>query len=203
MEEEGVGDKSEWDETVAFDEEAHYVGQYVGAAYLKKDQSSISLEGMPANYHQHKKQFLPETAQKLAGRQTFDHAIDLVRGAIPPRGPIYPMSAHQLDLLDKYLKKMLQQGKISESKTPAGAPILFVPKQDGSTRLRVDYRQLNKLSIAKKYPLPLMTDLGDRVAKRRFSPSWTSRMDTIHYALKKEMNGTQHFVHATDITSTK
>ena len=90
--------------------------------------------------------------------------IDLVPGAVPPWGPIYPMSAHQLDLLDQYLKKMLKQGKISESKSPAGAPILFVPKPDGSMRLCVDYRQLNKLTIAKEYPLPLMTELRDRVA---------------------------------------
>ena len=102
--------------------------------------------------------------EKLAGRRTFDLAIDLVPGAIPPWGPIYPMSAHQLDLLDNYLKKMLQQGKISESKSPAGAPILFVPKPDGLMRLCVDYRQLNTLTIANKYPLPLMTELGDRVA---------------------------------------
>ena len=131
MENEGVRDMFEWDETGAFDEEAQYVGQYVGRAYLRKDQSSISLEGIPANCHQHNKLFLPETAEKLAGRRTFDHTIDLVPGAIPQWGPIYPMSAPQLDLLDKYLKKMLQQGKISESKSPAGAPIPFVPKPDG------------------------------------------------------------------------
>ena len=59
-EDEGVGDMFEWDKTVAFDEEAQYVGQYVGRAYMKKDQSSISLEGIPANYHQHKKLFLHE-----------------------------------------------------------------------------------------------------------------------------------------------
>lgn len=74
------------------------------------------------------------------------------------------MSAHQLDLLDKYLKNMLQQGKISESKSPAGVPILFVPKRDGSMRLYVEYGQLNKLTIANKYPLALMTELSDRVA---------------------------------------
>ena len=107
VEDEAVGDMFEWDETVAFDEEAQYVDQYVGRAYMRKAQSSISLEGIPTNYHQHKKPFLPKTEEKLAGRRTFDHAIDLVPGAIPPWGPIYPMSAHQLDLWDKYLKKML------------------------------------------------------------------------------------------------
>ena len=50
------------------------------------------------------------------------------------------------------------------SKSPAGAPILFVPKLDGKLRLCVDYRQLNKLTILNKYPLPLMTELRERVA---------------------------------------
>ena len=150
MEDKEVRDMFEWDETVAFDEEAQYVGQYVGRAYMRKDQSSVLLEGIPANYYRHKKLFLHETGEKLAGRGTFDHAIDLVPGAIPPWGPIYPMSAHQLDLVDKFLTKMLQQGKISESKSPVGAPILFVPKPDGSMRLCVDYRELNKLTLANK-----------------------------------------------------
>ena len=118
------------DETVAFDEEAHYVGQYVGRVEMRKDPSSISLKGIPPEYHQDKKLFLPETAEKLACRRTFDDAIDLVPEAVPPWGPIYPMSAHQLDRLDQYLKKMLKQSKISESKSPAGAIVLFVPKPD-------------------------------------------------------------------------
>ena len=154
----------EWDETVAFDEEAQYVGQYVRRVEMRKDQSSISLKGIPPEYHQHQKLFLPETAEKLGSRRNFDHAIHFVPGAVPPWGPIYPMSAYQLGLLDQYLKKMLKQGKISESKSPAGAPILFVPKPDGSMRLCVGYRQLNKLTIANKYLLPLMTELRDRVA---------------------------------------
>ena len=102
-------------------------------------------------------------AEKLVGRQTFDYAMDLVPGAIPPWGPIYPMSAYQLDLLDKYFKTKLQQGKISESKLLVGAPILFLRKPDRSMRVCVDYRPSNKLNIANKYPLPLMTALRNRV----------------------------------------
>ena len=59
---------------------------------------------------------------------------------------------------------MLAEGKIVHSKSPAGAPILFVPKPDGRFRLCVDYRQLNKPTILNKYPLPLMTELWERVA---------------------------------------
>jgi len=100
----------------------------------------------------------------LAPRRTFDHAINLKEGAEPPWGPIYPMSAHQLNELDKYLKKMMAEGKITDSESPYATRILFVPKRDRSLRLCVDYRNLNKLTILNKYPLPLMDELRDRVA---------------------------------------
>ena len=105
---------------------------------MREDPSSICLKGIPPKYHQYKNLFLTETVEKLAGRRTFDCPIDLVPGAVPPWGPIYPMSAHQLDLLDQYFKKMLKKGRITESKSPAGAPMLFVPKPNGAMRLCVD-----------------------------------------------------------------
>ena len=74
------------------------------------------------------------------------------------------MSAYQLEELNKFLCKMLAEKKMVHSKSPAGAPIVFVPKPDGRLRLCVDYRQLNKLSILNKYPLLLMTELRERVA---------------------------------------
>ena len=101
---------------------------------------------------------------KLGPRQTFDHPIDLKPGAEPLWGPIYPMSAYQLDTLDKYLKEILKQERIVHSQSPADTSILFVPKPDGKLRLCVDYRNLNKLTILNKYPLPLMGELKDRVA---------------------------------------
>jgi len=100
----------------------------------------------------------------LARRPTFEHAIDIKDRATPPWGPIYPMSAYELDELNKYRHKILTEGKIVHSNSPAGAQILFVPKPDGRLRLCADYRQLNKLTILNKYPLPLMTELRERVA---------------------------------------
>jgi len=58
---------------------------------------------------------------------------------------------------------MLKQGKISPSKSPAGTPILWVPKPEGRLRLVVDYRGLNKVTVHNKYPIPLMTELRDQV----------------------------------------
>ena len=159
VEDEGIADMLEWDETVAFDENATMIGR-IGATKEKE----VELKGLPKEYWQYQDLFPDEKAEMLAPRRTFDHAIYLKEGATPPWGPIYPMSAYQLEGLNNHLCKMLAEGKIVDSKCPAGAPILFVPKADGSLRLCVDYRQLNKLTILNKYPLPLMTELREGVA---------------------------------------
>ena len=77
--------------------------------------------------------------------------MNLKDAATPPWGSIYPMSAYQLEELYKYLEKMVPQGKIVHSKSPAGGPIFFVPKPDGKLRLCVDYRHQNKLTTLNKY----------------------------------------------------
>jgi len=130
----------------------------------REEEGGVQLETLPKPYWQYQELFEEKKATMLAPRRTFDHPIHLREGAEPPGGPIYPMSAHQLRELDKYLKKMMAEGKIADSETPYGALILFVPKPDGSLRLCVDYRNLNKLTILNKYPLPLMDELRDRVA---------------------------------------
>jgi len=159
IEDEAVADMFEWDETVAYDEEAQYVGRIE-----REEEGGVQLETLPKPYWQYKELFGVKKAKMLAPRRTFDHAINLKEGTEPPWGPIYAMSAQQLNELDKYLKKMMTEGKITDSESPYGAPILFVPKPDGSLRLCVDYRNLNKLTILNKYPLPLMDELRDRVA---------------------------------------
>jgi len=67
----------------------------------------------------------------LAPRRTLAHPIDLKAGATPTWGPLYPMSAYQLEELNKYLHKIRAEGKIVHSKSMADTPILFVPRRDG------------------------------------------------------------------------
>jgi len=144
---------------VAFDEEARMIGRIRSTR-----EEEVQLEELPKPYWQYKELFENEKAEKLAPRGTFDHAIDLKDGATPPWGPIYPMSAYQLEERNKYLHKMLAEGKLVHSKSPAGTLILFIPKPDTRRLLSVDYRQLNKLTILYKYSLPLMTELREIVA---------------------------------------
>jgi len=149
----------EWDETVAYDKEAQYVG-----SIEREEEGGVQFVALPKPLWQYTELFEEKNARMLAPRRTFDHAINLKEGAEPPWGPIYRMSAHQFNELHKYLKKMMAEGKITDSESPYGAPILFVPKPDGSLQLFVDYRNLNKLTIQNKYPLPLKDELRDPVA---------------------------------------
>jgi hypothetical protein len=69
----------------------------------------------------------------------------------------------ELEVLKLYLSEAKVEGWIRESVSPAGAPVLFVPKPDGSLRLRVDYRGLNKVTVKNRHPLPLITEILDRL----------------------------------------
>src|SRR5947207_4023086 len=75
----------------------------------------------------------------------------------------YNMSPAELRALHEYLKEALVKGWIRESQSPAGAPILFGPKESCELRLCVDYRGLNAITIKNRYPLPLISELLDRL----------------------------------------
>lgn len=80
----------------------------------------------------------------------------------------YRMAPPELEELRKQLKELLDAGFIRPSKTPFGAPVLFQRKHDGSLRMCIDYRALNKVTIKNKYPIPLVANLFDRLGKARY-----------------------------------
>jgi hypothetical protein len=99
----------------------------------------------------------------LPPSRAVDHHIELVSGAEPPSRATYRMSPVELDELKAQLGDLIAKGFIRPSKSPFGAPILFVNKSDGTRRMCVDYRALNKLTIKNKYPLPRIDELFDRL----------------------------------------
>jgi hypothetical protein len=71
------------------------------------------------------------------------------------------MSTNKLEALKSYIDKMLGKRFIRSSNSPAGAPVLFIKKKNGTLRLCIDYRALNQITIKNQYPLPLAGDLMD------------------------------------------
>lgn len=115
-----------------------------------------------------------------------EHSIPLMEGTTAPHGPIYPLSGKELEVLREYLDDALAKGWIQASESPAGAPILFVPKKDGSLRLCVDYRALNKVTIKNRYPLPLIPEILDRLGGSRYFTKLDIRDAYHRIRIKKE-----------------
>ena len=84
-------------------------------------------------------------------------------GATPASVAPYRMAPLELKELKLQLQELLEKGFIRPSVSPWGAPVLFVKKKDGTLRLCVDYRQLNKLTVKNKYPLPRIDDMFDQL----------------------------------------
>lgn len=132
-----------------------------GSAFL----ASISMEEVviPSYLSDFADVFAEPEKEVLPNETKVEHSIPLVENATVPYGPIYPLSGKELEALRVYLDEALAKGWIQPSESPAGAPILFVPKKDGSLRLCVDYRGLNKVTIKNRYPLPLILEILDRL----------------------------------------
>jgi hypothetical protein len=116
---------------------------------------------LPEKYKDFVDVFEKINADQLPAHNPYDCPIDLKEGHSPPFGLIYGLSEPELQALCDYLTENLTKGFIQHSKSPAGAPILFVKKKDGSLRLCVDYHGLNKITKKNRYPLPLISGLLD------------------------------------------
>nr|KYP67681.1 Transposon Ty3-I Gag-Pol polyprotein [Cajanus cajan] len=99
----------------------------------------------------------------LPPRREVEFSIDLVPGTRPIFIAPYRMLPVELVELKKQIEDLLEKGFVRPSVSPWGAPVLLVKKKDGSMRLCVDYRQLNKVTIKNKYPLPRIDDLMDQL----------------------------------------
>ncbi|KZV18905.1 hypothetical protein F511_12010 [Dorcoceras hygrometricum] len=108
----------------------------------------------------------PEDICGLPPDRELEFAIDLVPGAAPVSRPPYRLAPSEMKELKEQIQELLDKGFIRPSTSPWGAPVLFVKKKDGSLRLCIDYRELNKLTIKNKYPLPRIEDLFDQLKDR-------------------------------------
>jgi len=100
---------------------------------------------------------------ELSPRREIDFSIDILPRSPPISKEPYQMSIPELTELKIQFQELLDKEYIRRSVSPWGAPVLFVKKKDGTLRLCVDHRQLNKMTFKNKYPLPRINDLFDQV----------------------------------------
>ncbi|GJS00059.1 putative reverse transcriptase domain-containing protein [Tanacetum coccineum] len=105
----------------------------------------------------------PEDLPGLPPVRQVEFHIDLVPGAAPVARAPYRLAPSEMKELSDQLQELSDKGFIRPSSSPWGAPVLFVKKKDGSFRMCIDYRELNKLTVKNRYPLPRIDDLFDQL----------------------------------------
>ena len=145
-----------------------------GAQFVNADAEEASMHAAARKLlGRYRDVFPKDLPSGLPPKRDVDHRIELVPGSEPPTKAPYRMSPAQLDELKKQLNELIDHQFIQPSKSPFGAPVLFVKKKDGSTRMCIDYRALNKITIKNKYPLPRVDELLDRL----HGAKWFSKID--------------------------
>ncbi|GJR00825.1 putative reverse transcriptase domain-containing protein [Tanacetum coccineum] len=109
----------------------------------------------------------PEDLPGLPPTRQVEFQIDLVPGAAPVARAPYRLAPAEMQELSTQLQELSDKGFIRPSSSPWGAPVLFVKKKDGSFRMCIDYRELNKLTVKNRYPLPRIDDLFDQLQGSR------------------------------------
>ncbi|GKA02457.1 putative reverse transcriptase domain-containing protein [Tanacetum coccineum] len=105
----------------------------------------------------------PDDLSGLPPIREIEFRIELIPRATPVAKSPYRLAPSELEELSGQLKELQDKGFIQPSSSPWGAPVLFVKKNDGSFRICIDYRELNKLTIKNCYPLPRISDLFDQL----------------------------------------
>ncbi|GKG05898.1 hypothetical protein Tco_0325984, partial [Tanacetum coccineum] len=130
----------------------------------------------------------PEDLPGLPPARLVEFQIDLIPGAAPVARVPYRLAPSEMKELSKQLQELSDKGFIRPSSSPWGAPVLFVKKKDGSFRMCIDYRELNKLTVKNRYPLPRIDDLFDQLqgyhqlrVREQDIPKTASRTQYGHY----------------------
>jgi hypothetical protein len=105
----------------------------------------------------------PEELLGMPPDRDIKFVIELKPGTALTYNTPFRMTTPELAELKEHIKELLEKGFIHPSSSPWGAPVVFVPKKDGTQRLCVDYCALNEVTVKNKYPLPRIDDLFDQL----------------------------------------
>ena len=134
---------------------------------LKKQEKSVE-DMVPKEYHEFLDVFSEEKAVRFPESKPWDHKIDMKEGFEPKSFKNYNLTLEEQIELDKFLKENLDKGYIRLSQSPMASPFFFVKKKDGKLRPCQDYWYLNDWTVKNAYPLPLISELMDKLKGAKY-----------------------------------
>uniref|UniRef100_A0A3B3BMY4 Gypsy retrotransposon integrase-like protein 1 n=1 Tax=Oryzias melastigma TaxID=30732 RepID=A0A3B3BMY4_ORYME len=140
----------------------------IAATTVTETSVTGEAEGLPVFYEDLREAFNKQRATQLPPHRSYDCAIDLLSGAMPTRGRVFPLSQPETAAMQAYIQEELAKGFIRPSTSPASAGFFFVKKKDGGLRPCIDYRSLNDVTVKYRYPLPLVPAALEQLRTARF-----------------------------------
>ena len=118
---------------------------------------------IPREYWKYLNVFSKTKSERMPMRKPWDHRIDLKQDFQPKKGRLIPLSVDEQKEVEAFLDDQLAKGYVRPSISPQTSPVFFAPKKDGKKRMVQDYQYVNEFTIKNNYPLPLISQLVDKL----------------------------------------